>query len=183
MGGKKSDFVILFSDLLQFYQQLSFKPIQEYRFLMPYKHVKGKYALKPVIASDDNNLILRCFREREPVSNIFWIEDRGEIAVFNLLSTAHFSLDYSSTLDGLIAYYLEGKTLHLLDVITKKVPPLDVIMDHFSEQIEEIYFYFSPDKFTHLATPEPYVYDGTHLMIHGQLPCAKPFMISPLSRC
>ena len=184
---KRSDFVILFSDLLQFYSKLSFQPIQENRFYLPCSHVNGKLTSRLVKVPKDNDLVLRCFLEREPLSNVFWIEDRGEISTFQmLLSTCYpinCSLYYSPLIDGLIAYYLEGKTLHLLDVIAKTLPTLDLILDHISEEIEGVYFYFSPDKFTHLAIPQPYVYDDIYIMTHGAFPCTKPFMVSPLSRC
>ena len=63
------------------------------------------------------------------------------------------------------------------------MPTLDVILSHLPTAIEEIYFYFSPDRFTDKATPEPYLYDKGHLMIHGTWPAVHPFMIAPLSRC
>jgi len=49
--------------------------------------------------------------------------------------------------------------------------------------INEIYFYFSSDRLTNAAVLEPYLYDNGHLMVHGNFPSVKPFMISPLSRC
>ncbi len=75
------------------------------------------------------------------------------------------------------------KTLHLYDIISKEIPSLDLILDHLPTAIDEIYFYFSPDQLTDEATPEAYLYDNGHFLVHGNWPIVKPFMISPLSRC
>lgn len=33
----------------------------------------------------------------------------------------------------------------IFDIIATKIPSLDVILDHMSTEIDEVYFYFSPD--------------------------------------
>jgi len=178
--------VMLFTEIPAFYEKLSFRFIQEYRFHLPCRSPKGSQPLRPVIGPKDNELFLRCFREREPASNHVWIKDDGAIAAFNTLFATYptfWSLHYSPVMDGFISYSLEGKTLHLFDVIAKKMPSLDLILDHLPTAIEEIYFYFSPERLTADAAPEPYLYDKGHLMIHGAWPDLKPFMIAPLSRC
>ena len=81
-----------------------------------------------------------------------------------------------------IFYLLEDKTLHLFDIVANNIPSLDLILDHLPSPIDQIYFYFSPDLLTNAAVSEPYLYDNGHLMIHGNFPSIKPFMISPLSR-
>ena len=182
----RCEFIILFTEIPKFYERVSFNSVQEYRFHLPYEHSKGSKFLRPVIAPNDDALFLRCYHEREPVSHHLWIKDTGAIASFNTLFATYptyWSLYYSPTIDGFISYLIEGKTLHLLDVVATKIPSLDLILDHLPTAIEEIYFYFSPDRFTNAAVPEPYLYDKGHLMIHGPWPSTKPFMISPLSRC
>ncbi len=178
--------VILFTDIPKFYEKLSFKSIQEYRFHLNYKHPKGSQFLTPMTAPKDDSLFLNCFKNREPLSNCFWIKDTGLISSFNALFTSYptyWSLYYSSTIDALICWILEDKTLHLFDVVASKMPSLDQILDHLPAPIEEIYFYFSPDRLTPDARKEPHLYDKGHLMVHGTLPYTKPFMIAPLSRC
>src|SRR5208282_2686701 len=130
-----------------------------------------------------NDLFLRVFREREPASNRLWIKDTGAIASFNALFATYptyWSLYYSPAIDGFISYRLEDKTFHLLDVVASKMPSLDVILSHLPTAIDEIYFYFSPDRLTDKATLEPYLYDNGHLMVYGTWPRVHPFMISPL---
>lgn len=177
--------IILFTDLLSFYERLSFRAIQESRFRLSGPFPKGSHSLRPVIAPQDNDLFLRCFRERQSVSNRLWIKDSGQIASFNALFATYptyRSIYYSPSIDGFICYRLEEDTLHLLDVVARKMPPLELILNHLPTVVNEVYFYFSPDRFTDKAIPEPYVYDDIHLMVHGPWPCTKPFMISPLSR-
>ncbi len=178
--------VILFTDIPEFYEKLSFQRIQEYRFHLRCKHPKGAQSLTSMIAPKDDALFLHCFKDRDPVSNCLWIKDNGLISSFNALFTTYptyRSLYYSATINGFISWVSEGKTLHLLDVVANKMPSLDQILDHLPSSIEEIYFYFSPDRLTQSAVPEPYLCDNGYLMVHGTLPCVKPFMISPLSRC
>lgn len=83
----------------------------------------------------------------------------------------------------MISYEIKGKTLHLFDVIAEEIPSLELILEHMPTAIEEIYFYFSPDRLTNKAIPEPYLYDKGHLLVHGNWPKVPPFMISPFSRC
>jgi GNAT superfamily N-acetyltransferase len=182
----RCDTVLLFTGIPAFYERLSFKQIQEHRFHLSLPCSKGSQSLRPVIAPQDNDLFLRCFSEREPLSNRLWIKDNGLIASFNTLfatSPTYWSVYYSPTINGLISYYLDDKTLHLLDIVASKMPSLDVILDHLPAEVDDIYFYFSPDRFTDEAIPEPYLYDHGHLLIHGPWEISNPFMISPLSRC
>lgn len=90
---------------------------------------------------------------------------------------------YSPSINGIISYELKGKTLHLYDIIASLIPSLDMILDHLPAAIDDIYFYFSPDRLTNAAIPEPYLYDHGHFLVHGKWPCIQLFMISPLSRC
>lgn len=180
------EFVILFTEIPQFYEKLSFQYIQEYRFHLASKRPKGTQPLRPITFPKDNPLFLRCFHSRVPVSNHLWVKDHGIIASFNTLFATYptyWSLHYSPAIDGIISYQLEGKTLHLFDIIASKIPSLDLILDHLPGAIDEIYFYFSPDCLTDAASAEPYLYDKGYLMTHGNWPKVKPFMISPLSRC
>ena len=182
----RCDIVLLFTEIPAFYEKLSFQQIKEHRFHLRRSCPKGSHVLRPVIAPQDNELFLRCFREREPISNRLWIKDNGLIASFNTLFATYptyWSVDYSSTIDGLISYQLKDKTLHLFDIVASKMPPLDVILNHLPAEVDAIYFYFSPDRFTDEAIPEQHLYDHGHLMIHGPWPISNPFMISPLSRC
>lgn len=186
------DFLILFTEIPEFYKKLSFQCVQEYRFHLPYQNHKGSQALHPVIFPNDNALFLRIFHERVPVSNHLWVKDNGFIASFNTLFATYptyWSLYYSPSLDAIISYVLDGKTLHLFDVIANQIPSFDAILDHFPGAIDSIYFYFSPDRLIVAAIPETLPYSNEfgdlsgYLMVHGDWPKTQPFMISPLSRC
>ncbi len=186
------EIVVLFTEIPKFYEKLSFKWIQEYRFHLPCKRPKGTKSLKPLTFPGDNDLFRRCFSSRSPTSNRLWVKESGTIASYNTLFAtypAYWSLHYSPTINGILSYSLEDKTLHLFDIIANEIPSLDLILDHLPAAIEEIYFYFSPDLLTDAATPEPLSCDkkgidfSGYLMVHGNWPNVKPFMISPLSRC
>lgn len=180
------EFVVLFTEIPKFYEKLSFHCVQEYRFRLACRWPKGSQSLRPVISPEDNALFIRSFHERTPVSNHLWIKDNGSIASFNTLFATYptyWSLYYSPSMNCIISYLLKDKTLHLFDIIANEIPSLDLILDHLSTEIEEIYFYFSPDRLTNAAVAEPYLYDHGYLMAYGNWPNVKPFMISPLSRC
>lgn len=182
---ERCEFTILFTEIPLFYEKFSFHSVQECRFRLDCQHPKGLQPLRPIEVSQDHSLFLRCFREREPLSNRLWLKDDGRIAAFNTLFATYpryWSLYYSPAIDGLISYFLEGTTLHLLDVIARKIPSLELILEHIPDAIDRVYFYFSPDRFAPAAVAEGYLYDKGHLMVHGALPAIKPFMIAPLSR-
>lgn len=183
---KQYEFVILFTEIPNFYKKFSFQYIQEYRFHLACKRSKGSKSLTPVTSPKDNALFLSCFHNRTPLSNHLWVKDNGSIASFNTLFATYptyWSLHYSSSLNAMISYELKGKTLHLFDIISNDIPSLDSIFDHLPQAIDEIYFYFSPDRLTNAAIPESYIYDKGYFLVHGNWPHVRPFMISPLSRC
>ena len=108
--------VLLFSEIPTFYEQRSFNRVQEYRFHLPGSHPRGSQSLRPIMAPQDNGLFLRCFNEREPLSNCLWIEDHRLIASFNTLFAtypSYWSIYYSSVIDGFISFEIEDRTLHL----------------------------------------------------------------------
>ncbi len=186
------EFVVLFTEIPKFYEQLSFQNVQEYRFHLTCKRTSSTKSLQPLTFPKDNELFLRCFSNRLPVSNRLWVKDNGIISSYNTLFATYptyWSLHYSPAINGVLSYLLEGKTLHLFDIIATKIPSLDVILDHMPIEIDEIYFYFSPDLLTNAATAEPLSCDNKnmdfsgHLMVHGNWPKCEPCMISPLSRC
>jgi predicted N-acetyltransferase YhbS len=180
------EFVILFTEIPKFYERLSFHSLQEYRFHLPCKRPKGSLPSFPMTCPKDAPLFLNCFHSRVPLSTHLWVKDQGAIASFNTLFATYptfWSLHYSPSLEGILSYHLEGKTLHLYDVIAENIPSLDGILDHIPAEIEGVYFYFPPDRFTNEATPEPYLYDKGHFMVHEIDLSAQPFMIAPLSRC
>ncbi len=180
------EFVILFTEIPNFYKKLSFRYIQEYRFRLACRCPKGSQSLRPVTFPKDNALFLRTFQDRAPVSNRLWVKDNGTIASYNTLYATYptyWSLHYSPSIKGMISFQVQGKTLHLFDIIASKMPSLDIVLDHVPTEIDEIYFYFSPDRLTNEVISEPYLYDNGHFMVHGNRPNVKPFMISPLSRC
>jgi len=182
----RSQFQILFTEIPSFYEKIGFRIQQEHRFCLEHSHVKGYKKLIPLKAPKDNELFLRCFREREPLSQQFWVQDRGAIASFNTLFATYpkyWSLYYSFEFDGLLSWFFEGDTLHLLDVIANPLPPLSLIMEHLPRPIKKIYFYFPPDRFDIATKAEPYLYDNGYLMTSGNFIYKEPFMIAPLSRC
>jgi GNAT superfamily N-acetyltransferase len=186
------EFIVLFTEIPKFYERLSFKYIQEYRFHLTYKRPSGTNPLFPLTFPKDNDLFLHCFQNRQPISSHLWVKDNGTIASYNTLFATYptyWSLHYSPAIKGILSYLLEGKILHLFDIIASEIPSLDVILDHVPIAIDEIYFYFSPDHLTSTAVAEPISYEkknidfSGHLMVHGNWPSIKPCMISPLSRC
>jgi len=174
--------ILLFTEIPTFYEKLSFHRIQEYRFHLSGPYPKGSQQLRPVVAPHDNDLFLRCFRERVPLSNRLWIKDNGLIASFNALFAdypIYSPLEYSPTIDGFICYMLKDKTLHFFDVVASEIPSLDVILDHLPEPVDDVYFYFFPDLLTNEALPEPHLYDNSYLMIYGPWVPVKSFYDFP----
>ncbi|MBS0655041.1 MAG: GNAT family N-acetyltransferase [Verrucomicrobia bacterium] len=179
--------LLLFTDIPQFYERLSFRLIQEHRFCLPLSHPKGSKALLPICSPQDDRLFIRTFRERAVVSDHFWVQDNGQIASFNSLFATYptyWSLYYCSAFDGLLSFEIKDNTLHLYDIVAKTIPSLDTILDHLPSPIEEIYFYFSPDLLCASSVCDSTTTDFNGcLMVHGTFPVDYSFMIPPLSRC
>lgn len=183
-----SDFQILFTEIPSFYERLGFAAIQEHRFALKQSFRKGSKLFSALTAPKDDDLFLRCFREREALSQHFWIEDRGEIASFTTLFgkwvyPSYWSLYYCPEFDGFLSWFFDDKTLHLLDVVAAKLPSFEQIIEYLPQDINEVYFYFPADRLGIETTAEPHLYDKGHLMVRGVLPIKDPFMIAPLSRC
>lgn len=177
---------LLFTEIPDFYTRMSFKKVQEYRFHLPCEQVRASKKLRPLEVPHDKDLFFRCFQKREPLSSRFWIQDDGYIASFNSLFATYplfWSFYYSEEFNGLLSFEIKNKTLHLFDVVAEKMPPLKLILSHFQAPLEDIYFYFPPERLTQAAQAEPYLYDHGQLMVYGAFPQTSPFMVAPLSRC
>ncbi|MFZ4099825.1 MAG: GNAT family N-acetyltransferase [Chlamydiia bacterium] len=177
--------VVLFSEIPQFYTRASFRVIQEYRFRLPFRSTGGSRQLSPLVSPRDDELFARCIRNRSPLSEVVWVEDFGQMACFSALfgsDPAYKLLAYSPHLDVILSLKMEGRSLHLLDIIGARIPSLQEILDHIPTEVEEIFFYFPPDKLTRDALPEPHLIDGNHLMVRGAWPSTEPFMVPLLSR-
>jgi hypothetical protein len=85
-------------------------------------------------------------------------------------------------LDGLISCALDDKTFHFYDFIAPKISSFNDIVEYFPTEIEQIYFYFSPESFTNDVIAEPCQLDG-YCMVHGKWPEIESFIIPPLNRC
>lgn len=183
---KQYEFVILYTDIPTFYEKFNFQRIQENRFYLSCQRPQGSKPLHPLVSPEDNLRFKHCCQTRSPLSKCVWIQDAGDIASFNTLFATYpifWSLQYSEAMDGIISFEIKGKTLHLYDIISKKIPSLDLILEHLPTAIDDIYFYFCPDQLTPAAIPEPYLYDHGHFLVHGHWPSTNPFMMPPLSRC
>jgi GNAT superfamily N-acetyltransferase len=181
-----SDFQILFTEIPAFYERLGFASIKEQRFGLKQSFRQGTKLFSALSTPKDDDLFLRCFRERAPLSQRCWIEDRGEIASFTTLFgtyPSYWSLYYCPEFDGFLSWFFEDKTLHLLDIVATKLPSLEQILEYLPQEINQIYFYFPTDSLDVKTTPEPHLYDKGQLMVHGSFPLKEPFMIAPLSRC
>lgn len=183
---KHYECVILYTAIPRFYEKYSFRYIQEYRFHLKVTHSKGTQLLTPVMSPRDDALFRNCYRERVSLSNVVWAKDDGKVSAFNALFgtyPTYWSLHYSSSLQGILSFEIKDKTLHLYDVIASRIPSLESILDHLPSEIENIFFYFSPDQLAKEAVPEPFLFDNGHLMVHGNFSVQKPFIITPLSQC
>lgn len=181
-----SDFQILFTEIPSFYEKLGFTAKQEHRFHFDRGFKRGSKFFSALATPKDDDLFLRCFRAREPLSRRFWIEDRGKIASFTSLFgfyPSYWSLYYCPDFDGFVSWFFKGKTMHLLDIVAATIPSIEQVVEYLPQDIDDIFFYFPTDRLGITTTVEPYLYDKGHLMVHGTLPAKDPFMIAPLSRC
>lgn len=125
------EYVLLFTEIPEFYEKLSFRYIQESRFHLAYKRPKGSKPIQPVISPQDDALFRNSFHAQAPLSQRLWVKEDGAIHAFNALfgtSPIYWSVYYCPAFHGLISFFLEDKTLHLFDIVASTMPSKIIIL-------------------------------------------------------
>lgn len=129
----------------------------------------------------DRHILQRLLHEREAVSNILGVVKEKAVFCFNEGSQP---LHYAEDLDLIVVMDIENTRLKLFDIVWSQPCRLVDILVHISQPIDEVVFYFSPDRLDVKAQPFAHVLDGTWLMARGPFSGENQVFILPRSaRC
>jgi hypothetical protein len=94
-------------------------------------------------------------------------------------------LRYAADLDVIVCCELDGSRLKLFDVVGPCLCPLADIVNRIPQRIEEVEFYFSPDRFEVQTRAVSHLFAGdSHLMVRGSFDAeGEAFMIPRSARC
>jgi hypothetical protein len=90
-----------------------------------------------------------------------------------------------SGLDVIVCCELDGPRLKLFDVVGPRLCSLADIVNRIPQCIDEVEFYFSPDRFKVQTHAVPHLFAGdSHLMVRGSFDAeSEAFMIPRSARC
>ena len=182
--GGRYETLVLTAGVPALYEPFGFRHFAEHLFVGEWDGRGGRGGLRELDRGDREDLarLHRLLAEREPVSEVLGAVRERDVFLF---ATARTPLLRSDELDLVVAARRDGTTLRILDVVARRVPTLDRLLDLFEAPVERVEVCFAADRLGGDLTPTPHLLDGDdHLMVRGPfLPDATPAMLSPVSRC
>jgi predicted N-acetyltransferase YhbS len=166
----------------EYYEPFGFRVVPEHRFVARVRSSRGRPGFRPIdpARADDLELLDRFLLDRTPVSKRLGVV--GERDVFKF-SQGTKGLHHSETLDCLAVFEIENSRLSLYDVVSTQLPSIDELLAQISAVIDQIEFYFSPDRFDVEARPELHRYLDDHYMVRGPFAAeSELFMVPPPAR-
>lgn len=153
----------------ELYQPFGFRCVQEHIFTLnpPVLKQKHKLRLLDLETAADRALLGRLSESRTQVSNVVGIIEDKTVFFFN---EGWRPLCYSEDLATLFCMELRGNTLHLFDLVAETLPSLSEVVACLPESIEQIIFYFSPERLTTEAQAVRGMLDpndSSYLMVRG----------------
>lgn len=130
----------------------------------------------------DIGLLKGMLFNRVPVSERFAVVSQAEMFLLNGVFDTDVRLDYLEAFDAVVAWKEDGRTVQLLDIAGRTIPPLGDIVAALGVMPDRVEVCFPPDRLGWQGTPEVYASD-TSLMIRG-VPAddfADQVMLSPMA--
>ncbi|MFD2370428.1 GNAT family N-acetyltransferase [Brevibacillus sp. GCM10020057] len=163
----------LFTETPELYIPFGFRTVPQYSFAADWIHPGNPHGWLRRIdfsAEQDVQLIRKCFAGQEPLSQTF-APVGYESSFFLHMYSPSFQQNvyYSERLDAILVFAVEEQTLHLYDIIGKRLPSWAKLCEEIREPFARAVLHFCPDQFAELSfTPLPY--EGTgKLMVRGLL--------------
>ncbi|MBD2335532.1 GNAT family N-acetyltransferase [Calothrix sp. FACHB-156] len=168
----------------EYYLPFGFRVVPEHSFKLKCNSTGNINGLRTLDFTDvkDIALLHRLLETRVPVSNIVGVVE--EKAVF-CVDEGSRPLHYFPDLDAIACMEIEDTTLHLYDLVTTQMYPLQKILDRIPQLIEEVVIYFSPD-WLNVEDVQAFIYEieETKLMVRGKFAAEKEKFTLPRSaRC
>ncbi|HPQ68351.1 MAG TPA: GNAT family N-acetyltransferase [bacterium] len=167
-----------------FYQQFGYRPVREYRF----SAVAPAYTSPRVPAHrlaieriDDRELLHSLAEKRAAVSARVGVFRQSWLLMFHAAVVYPQHLYYLDDLDVAIIAYSSGETLHLIDVIGRRIPSFGEIYPAIgAPQITKVVFSFTPDLLG-IDASAVHAADPSELFVRGPFPDHLPAFRFPLT--
>ncbi|BAY23792.1 hypothetical protein NIES2100_35840 [Calothrix sp. NIES-2100] len=168
----------------EFYLPFGFRVVEEHIFKVKCSSTGSTngWRTMDLTAVEDLTSLHRLLETRIPVSNIVGVVQ--EKAVF-FVNKGSRPLYYAKDLDAIACIEIEDTRLHLFDLVTTQIYPLQEILARIPQLIEEVVIYFSPELLNiENVQAFPHVIDDTVLMVRGKFAAEKEkFMLPRSARC
>jgi GNAT superfamily N-acetyltransferase len=171
---KDYSFVFLQTENPNLYEKYGFEKVEEHIFITEsYQNSSVRNcSLKKLdfLKEKDSEIIQSCFTDQHPNSNVF-TPMAYEHSLYLNLYNPFFSekLFYSESLNLLIVYEVQDRTLMLYDVIAKNPVDLADICGAIPEVFKSAEIYFTPDVLIQTKDLQTKNKEGS-LMVKGKLP-------------
>jgi predicted N-acetyltransferase YhbS len=161
----------------EYFEPFGFRVVPESAFVAEVDHPAGRDAtrLLNLEAAADRSLMHRLLADRAPVSETLGV--RAEKVVWAFYE-ARSPLRYSADLDAVIVAERIGSRLRIYDVVARRMPGLDQILDVLGEPVSDVVTFFAPDPLRGRFVARPAELgagewsldpggDNTYLMVRG----------------
>ncbi len=156
-----------------FYQQFGYRPVMEYRFSSTapaYTSPRVPARRLNIGRRADRELLHRLAEERIAVSQRVGVFRQSWLLLFHAAVLHRQHLYYLDDLDVAIIADSSGDTLHLIDVIGRRIPSFAEIYPAIgTPQTEKVVFGFTPDMLG-IAAPIAQIATPSELYVHGPFP-------------
>jgi hypothetical protein len=161
------------------YEPFGFRRVDQCRFVL-HRQGPGGPGSRPV-AEADLPWMKRLLAQRAPQSLRFAARDPGWlVGIDGVLHGGGLGLFHRlESLDVMVAWKPGGRSLHLLQVVARELPPLEDILACSPWSYDEVVLWMAPDLLAPTAEPIPYPPDEI-LMVWGDWPALPPFCVPPL---
>ena len=176
---------ILLTDKPALYEPYGFRVVEQHVFQGPVPEKTPAKECRSLSVEDDRDVLLMrsLLAERVPVSNRFAVAEHSEAFLLNACFDPAIRLSHMPERNVIVAWRVEGATIHLLDIVGKTIPPTGEIIAALGTDAVDLVVRFPHDRLD--WTGEPARYDGAcALMIKGDPgipPDLGPIMLSPMA--
>jgi len=161
--------LILTTEHPEYFEGFDFRTVGEHRFTVDVESSGGtaRFRMLDPDLRRDVDILHRLLEGRAPVSEVVGVVNEKAVFCFN---EGRRPLPYADDLDLIACMELDGRCLHLYDLVAESIPPLPDILDSLGRPVDEVVTHFSPDRLgaEFDATPQLFDHDGlSYLMARG----------------
>ena len=129
----------------------------------------------------DRSLIQGLLRTRLPITTKFGAVNYSHIFLWHAVYFWSGFLWYIEEKNIIIVCYVQDNTMHIYDIVHNKPFSAREILSCITNQnIDKIYFYFTPELLDVLAKPEK-IYTDSPLFVKGYFPFEKKYSKFPIT--